>query len=48
MSILLTEDNTWLAFYNVMIYALFNCMRVVWNMFYLEHCLGHYCEYFTH
>jgi hypothetical protein len=29
VSILLTEDDTWLAFYNVVIYALFNCTLFV-------------------
>jgi hypothetical protein len=29
VSILLTENN--IGFYNVMISALFNCMRIVWH-----------------
>jgi len=29
MSIVLTEDDTWLTFYNVMISVLFSCMQVV-------------------
>jgi hypothetical protein len=33
------------VFNNVLIFALFNCMRVVWSMFCLELCICHCDEY---